>query len=76
MKQFIFHNKFKNKNQNFKRSIFSKNFINKGDIFSEKNIISLRPKIGIDSSEYFNLLGKKSIRNIEPNKPIFTKYIK
>ena len=69
-------NRKKNKDQNFKRSIFSKNFINKGDIFSEKNIISLRPKIGIDSSEYFNLLGKKSIRNIEPNKPIFTKYIK
>ena len=58
------------KNQySFRRSIYAKNAIKKGEIFSQKNIICLRPfkKKGITASNYFNIIGKISKKNYKIN---------
>ena len=45
-------------------------------MINEKNIISLRPKIGIGAQNYFKILGKKTKRNIKKDDPIFFKDLK
>lgn len=66
----IFLKKSENKNLIFRRSIFASKNIKKGDLFSKKNLISLRPQIGKSSSNYFKILGKKSKINIKELNPI------
>lgn len=56
-----------------KRSLYALKDIKKNERINDKNIISLRPKIGIGSEFYFKILGKKVIRNISKNNPIFLK---
>lgn len=63
-------------NLKFRRSIFAKNNIKKGQKISDNNIISLRPKIGIDSSKYFKILGKLAKKNIKKLNPIFLSDLK
>lgn len=48
----------------FRRSIYAIKKINKGDIFSKKNIGCFRPFVGLCASNYFKLIGKKSKKNI------------
>ena len=59
----------------FRRSIFSTSEIKIGEKFTIKNICTLRPKIGICASKFFDILGKKSKKNIKVNSPIFLKDI-
>ena len=40
------------------------------------NIISLRPKIGVGSQNYFKIIGKRVKRNISKDDPIFFKDLK
>ncbi len=54
-----------------RRSIFSTKEIAKNEKFSKFNITTLRPKIGICSSKYFKILGKKSKVKINKFSPIF-----
>ena len=54
----------------YRRSIYAKQNINKGEKFTNKNIISLRPKIGMCSSKYIRLINKLSKRNYKKNSPI------
>ena len=42
---------------------------------TKNNIVCLRPKIGICSSKYFNVLNKKTNKKIEKNSPIFLNYL-
>jgi len=44
----------------FRRSIYAKKDIQKGEILSSKNLICLRPYKKISSSNFFNLIKKKS----------------
>ena len=62
--------KILNKNIKFRRSIFAKNDIKKNEKISPKNIVALRPKIGICASQYFKIIGKKVKKNIKANHPI------
>ena len=62
-------------NSSQRRSIFSKKDIKKGEKISGDNIVSLRPKIGICSSQFFNILNKSAIKSIKANKPIYEKDI-
>ena len=59
-----------------KRSIFAQKDIEKNDKINEKNIISLRPKIGIGAQNYFKIIGKRAKRNIRKDDPIFFKDLK
>ena len=58
----------------FRRSIFSKKEIKKGEKFNKDNIICLRPKIGISSNNYLKILNKKAKKNIKKNSPIYNSY--
>ena len=58
-----------------KRSIFAQNDIKKNEKINEKNVISLRPKIGIGAENYFKILGKKAKKNIKKDDPIYFKDI-
>lgn len=61
---------------NSKRSFFAKKDIDHNERLSNKNIISLRPKIGIGAQNYFKIIGKRVKRNIKKNDPIFFKDLK
>jgi sialic acid synthase SpsE len=52
------------------RSVVSIADINKGEVFSLKNIWTKRPGIGIPASKYYKIIGKKSIKKIKKNKLI------
>ena len=56
--------KSEKKSKIFRRSIYAKENIQKGQIFSEKNIKVIRPSFGLSPKYYFKLLGKKSKRKI------------
>ena len=58
----------------FRRSIFTTKKIKKGERFSNKNIKSLRPFIGLSSSYYFRLIGKKAKRNYNIHTPLPRKF--
>ena len=57
----------------FRRSIYSFKNIAKGQYFTKKNIITLRPKIGIGADNYFKLIGRKAKKNIKKMSPIYFK---
>ena len=44
--------------------------INVGDVFSEENIKSIRPSIGLHPSKYYEIIGKKSKKNIKKYSPL------
>ena len=52
------------KSKIFRRSIYAKANIKKGDLFTRKNIKVIRPAFGLQPKYYFKILGKKSKRNI------------
>jgi N-acetylneuraminate synthase/N,N'-diacetyllegionaminate synthase len=47
----------------FRRSCYLKHDCKSGDIITEDNLITLRPNKGIDSRDFFKLLGKKLLVN-------------
>ena len=50
-----------------RRSLVAKNNINKGDIFSNKNITCKRPALGISPMKIDNYIGKKAKKNYKIN---------
>tara|TARA_B100000686_G_scaffold351255_1_gene449464 strand:+ start:1465 stop:2511 length:1047 start_codon:yes stop_codon:yes gene_type:complete len=54
-----------------RRSIFAIQTIKKGEKFSKKNIANFRPKIGICASKFFEILNKKTKKNIKKNEPLY-----
>ncbi len=59
----------------FRRSLYALKDIRKGEKFTNQNIISLRPKIGISTSEYFKVLGKKTKKKLRKFDPIHNKFL-
>tara|TARA_B100000579_G_C22748226_1_gene812673 strand:+ start:223 stop:1221 length:999 start_codon:yes stop_codon:yes gene_type:complete len=53
-----------------RKQIVAKTYINKGDIFSEKNIITKRATKGIAASKWDKVLGRKSGFNFKPDENI------
>ena len=68
---------FKNEkiSKNLRRSIFAEKNIKKNKKISKKNITTLRPMIGICSSKYFQIIGRKVNKNIKKGDPIYFKDI-
>ncbi len=55
----------------FRKSLFSKKKIKKGERFSEDNIETYRGLYGVKANNYFKILGKKSKKNISKDSPIY-----
>ncbi len=53
------------KSKIFRRSIYAKRNIEKGEIFTSHNIKVVRPSYGLSPKYYFKLLGKRSKRQIK-----------
>ena len=69
------HNHLEENSKKLRRSIFAKKNIRKNEALSEDNIVSLRPFVGICSSQYFKIIGKKSKKNFLAGEPILKKNI-
>lgn len=69
----IFLKRSEKKNIKFRRSIFAKKFIEKGQLIKEEDLITFRPKIGICASKFNQVVGNKSKKNILKLKPIYKK---
>ena len=54
----------------YRRSIYAIKNIRAGEKFREKNITTLRPKIGLCSSKYFQIINKFSKRDYKKDSPI------
>ena len=54
----------------FRRSLFAVKDINKGDIFTEENIRSIRPGYGLAPKFYKNLIGNMSNKDIKRGEPL------
>lgn len=57
-------------NMKFRRSLFAVKTIAKGEMFTEENIRSIRPSIGMKPKMYRNIIGRKATRNIEFGEPL------
>ena len=68
-------NKKNNEFLNHKRSLFVKEKILKNQKISMRNIKSLRPIIGVRSSDVKKVIKKRARRNLEKNSPIYLKDI-
>ena len=53
-----------------RKSLYVVKDIKKGEEFTEDNIRSIRPSRGLKPKHYFNILGKKSARNIYFGEPV------
>ena len=53
-----------------RRSLFAIENIKKGEKFSEINVGTFRPVIGLPANFYFKIIGKVSKKNIKKNLPI------
>jgi len=54
----------------FKRSLYVVEDIVEGELFSEQNIRSIRPSLGLGTKYYENVLGKKAKMNIKKGTPL------
>lgn len=57
----------------FRRSIYTKKHINKGQVIEFDDIVALRPIVGIDARYYENVIGRKVNRNFNKGEPISEK---
>ena len=73
----MLNSKIKNNipNRHFRRSLFAFKDIAKGGVIKKSDLISLRPKIGLCSSNFFKIIGKTIKRDIKKNEPIYERDI-
>tara|TARA_B100000886_G_C20380550_1_gene473741 strand:+ start:274 stop:1308 length:1035 start_codon:yes stop_codon:yes gene_type:complete len=58
----------------FRRSIYSLKDIKKGEKITHKNVGCFRPNIGISANKYYDILNKKTKKNIKKYQPLYDKY--
>jgi len=59
------------KNLKLRRSIFASKFIKKNEKISEKNIVCLRPEVGIKAKNFYKIIGKRTKKNLKKNDAIY-----
>ena len=67
-------NNVEKNSKKLRRSIFATQDIERNEKLTEKNIGTFRPKVGICSSKYFKILGKKVNKKIKIGSPIKKSY--
>lgn len=65
----------KRKSREFSRSLFVVNDIKKGDLITKENVRSIRPSYGLHTKHYYEILGKKVIKNLEKGTPMKLEFI-
>lgn len=63
------------KGREFCRSLYVVEDLRKGDVFSEKNVRSIRPGFGLHPKHYQEILGKKALKDIEKGEPLSFDFI-
>lgn len=56
--------------ESFRRGLYPKRDIPCGTIILENDIVALRPNVGLDASEYFNIIGKKLKVDVKMFQPL------
>lgn len=69
-------NEKKKNNRLLGRSLFVVNNIKAGEVFTERNIRSIRPGNGLHPKYYNDIIGKKSNTDIERGTPLDWKYVR
>ena len=69
-RDFFYRSKEELKNKKYSRSIFASENIKKGQKFTMNNIKVIRPGTGLDPRNYFDLIKKRSTKNIRKFEPI------
>ena len=64
------HQSEKENEKEFRRGVFLNKRIAKGDIISNKDIVFLRPEVGLSLWDYKDIIGKKAKHNIDKLEPI------
>lgn len=59
----------------FRRSVYAKRDINKGERFRESNLTILRPEHGIPAHEFYSVIGCRSNTNIKKNQVLKYEYL-
>ena len=75
-KVYYSYTKSEKRHSMFKRSIYTSKDIKKGELFSKNNVKIIRPNKGLHPKYYFEILGKKSLKNIEYATPFKKKFVK
>jgi pseudaminic acid synthase len=57
-------------NKNIRKKIFTSKDIMKGEIFTRKNLTTLRAKKGVPSKNWEKLIGKKSNQNYKKGQAV------
>ena len=60
----------------FSRSLYVTEDIKKGEKFTDINIRSIRPGYGLHPKELYNILGKRSIKDLKKGERFKLKYVK
>ncbi|WP_141759798.1 MULTISPECIES: pseudaminic acid synthase [Clostridium] len=63
------------KNREFRRSLFISNDIKEGEVFTERNIRSVRPGFGLSPKYINDILGRVCTENLKKGTPLKWKYI-
>lgn len=64
------------KGRDFSRSLYVAEDIKAGEIFTDKNLRSVRPGFGLHPKHYNEIIGKKSNQDLEKGTPMKLNYIK
>ena len=60
----------------FRKSLFVVKDMKKGEVFTEKNIRSIRPGYGLEPKYYHNIIGKKTVIEVEFGEPLIWSMVK
>jgi len=58
--------------KSFRRGVFAKRDIKKGEVLQKEDLITLRPLIGVGAEKFYEIIGKKADRNYEKMESIKT----
>ncbi|MBI3632773.1 MAG: pseudaminic acid synthase [Candidatus Vogelbacteria bacterium] len=64
------NNKLEGYNKRWRRSLFISKDIKKGEVFTPKNVRSVRPAFGLETKYYDQIIGKRASKDIEFATPI------
>lgn len=64
------------KGKDFSRSLYVTEDIKEGEVFTDKNVRSIRPGFGLHPKFYFEIIGKKAKKNLEKGTPMRLDFIK